>query len=379
MESELKIHFNDLGAQWVEIQDEALPRLGGVLRSGGYIGGQELERFEEEFSQYTGRKYGIGVSNGTDALKLAIQALECSGPTLVVMPANTYIAAPLSVIQQYKGEYEIGLVDIDEYYLMDLSLLEEALIENRDKYQNCILMPTHLYGHPMDMPRVSQIAEKYNCYTIEDASQAHGAISNGEMVGSRSDITVYSLYPGKGLGAAGDAGIITTDNEEYSRRLKSIRNYGSTKKYIYDDFGWNHRLDSLQAVILSEKLKHLDRWNQKKCEIADIYSNLLSGTEEIQLPKIASYVDRHVFHIYCVQAENREGLIEYLNSVGIPTIMHYPIPIEKTTPFSYLQTAGRNLRTKATCEKILSLPIHPFMDETQVNYVAEEIKTFYRK
>lgn len=371
----MNIKFNDLTKQWHEIKEEVMPELDSFFESSAYICGPYLERFEKEFSEWTGRKYSVGVSNGTDGLKLAIQSFNFyDGKTDVIMPANTFIADPFAVSHQVKGDYHITLIDHDDYYQMDLQLLEEYLSSNRERYDNCIVIPVHLYGHPTNMKKLNEITSKYNCKIIEDASQAHGAITNGEMVGKYADMTVYSLYPGKNLGAIGDAGIVTTDNEEYKNRLVSLRNYGSPQKYHHDDIGWNHRMDPIQAVILSAKLKHLDKWNKMKQPIAKKYNELLSDI--VITPKIDNHVDLHVYHIYCIVVEDRENLQKFLSSKGIQNGIHYPIPIKDTPPYSYLANE-KTPNTQYNSDKILSLPMHPWIQETEIEYVCSSIKQYY--
>lgn len=371
----MNIKFNDLIQQWNEIKEDFMGDFESFMSSSAYICGPYLQEFEDDFSLWSGRKYSIGVSNGTDGLKLAIQAFNFyEGVTDVVMPANTYIADPLSVSYQVKGNFNISLIDHDDYYQMNLNLLVEYLDNNRHNYDNCILMPVHLYGHPTNMKRVYEIAQKYNCKIIEDASQSHGAITNGEMVGKYADMTVYSLYPGKNLGAIGDAGIITTDNELYKNRLISYRNYGSSKKYYYDDIGWNHRMDPLQAIFLKYKLKHLDNWNQSKQKVVKKYNDLLKGI--VETPKVDNHVDLHVYHIYCVQVEKREELQKFLEGRGVPTVIHYPVPIQKSTPFLYLDNQ-QNPNAINTADKILSLPMHPWLTDSQIEYICSSIKEFY--
>lgn len=373
----MKIKFNDLTKQWYEIKEEVQPILESFFESSAYICGPYLEEFENNFSKWTGRKYSIGVSNGTDGLKLAIQSLNFfSGTTDVVMPANTFIADPLAVLYQVKGKFNITLIDHDDYFQIDLNLLENYLKENRSKYDNCIIIPVHLYGHPTNMKEVFEISQKYNCKIIEDASQSHGAITNNEMVGKYADMTVYSLYPGKNLGAIGDAGIITTDNEVYKNRLISCRNYGSSKKYYYDDIGWNNRMDPIQSIFLNAKLKHLDKWNLMKQSVAKKYNYFLS--EFVEVPKLDKHVGLHVYHIYCVMTERRDQLQEFLLSKGIEIGIHYPIPIQKTEPFKYLN-GYHNPKTIHSCAKILSLPMHPWLSDDEILYISDNIKNFLEK
>ena len=213
--------FNDLGAQWSQIELSALPKVIDLLRSGQYVGGKKIEEFEKHFSEYTGTRYTVGTSNGTDALKLSLQALQLSGTVDVVMSANTFIADAFAVSYQKNAEYSISLIDHDDYYQLDCDLLESHLLASRHKFDHCVIMAVHLYGHPVNMKRVTELSKKYGCFVIEDASQAHGARCFGSHVGNFSDMCAYSLYPGKNLGAAGDAGAITCTDESYRDRLLS--------------------------------------------------------------------------------------------------------------------------------------------------------------
>jgi len=198
------------------------------------------------------------------------------------------------------------------------------------------------------------------------------------MIGNFGDISVYSLYPGKNLGAAGDAGIITTNNSDYNETLVSLRNYGSEKKYYYNKFGWNNRMDGIQAIVLNEKLKYLDDWNKKRSEIALFYSKYLSDIKEIDLPKNAKYCSKNVYHIYCIRVKDRVKLQDFLSKFDITTIIHYPVPIEITEIYKNINNTP-NTNTIKWSNEILSLPIHPFMDENQVIFITEKIKQFYDK
>lgn len=376
----MNIKFNDLGKQWDVIKNDVQPKLDAFFKKGYYIGGPEIEGFEKDFANYTRTKYAIGCSNGTDGLKLAIQCLELKGSTLVIMPANTYIADIYAVKYQH-GNFQVALVDHDDYFQMDTQQLENVLIHAKNQnFTNIVIMPVHLYGHPSDMKKIMELANLYKCYVIEDASQAHGAkTSEGKMVGQYGDLCVYSLYPGKNLGAIGDAGVITTNNEVLYNRLLPLRNLGSVKKYEHIVDGWNNRMDSLQAIILQEKLKYLDEWNCLRSEVAKMYDKYLSSISQVKLPKIAPYAGNHVYHIYCIKVDFRDKLIKHLNDHGIPTVIHYPIPIswsECNRGFRYFYNSSFS-NTIMNRGNILSLPMHPFMSEMEVKYIVDKIREFY--
>jgi len=376
------IKFNDLSAQWSIIEPEVMPKVQQFLRDGHYIGGPYVEAFEKEFAEYTGSKYAIGTSNGSDGLKLAIEALDIEGDINVIVPANGFMADVFAAKYQKRGKYTITFVDHDENFQMDVDLLEKHVDSVRNKFHHIVILPVHLYGHPANMPRIMEIAERAKAHVIEDASQAQGAYCYGKMVGSWGDIAVYSLYPGKNLGACGDAGIITTNSEFYKNRLMMLRNYGSPKKYHHDIDGLNHRLDPLQAIILSEKLKHLDEWNFARLEVAKEYLRLLSGVNGIELPKTASHVNINAYHIFPILLDNylvRSTLIKHLEEKGIPTIIHYPIALQSckcNQDLIHGDNSSTSFTTSMNQFRLLSLPIHPFMEKDQIEYVCNTTKEF---
>ncbi len=317
------------------------------------------------------------MSNVTDALKLSLAALNLESPCGIILPANTFIATALAVTSLTDLKYEILLIDCDEYYQMDTELLESCLKVNRKKWKSCVIIPVHLYGHPVNMKHVLELAASDNCYILEDASQAHGAEVLNEKVGTFGILSAFSLYPGKNLGAAGDAGIITTDCEELSKKLKALRNYGSSKKYYHDFKGWNNRLDTIQAIIVDEKLKYLDQWNEMRISVAKQYDALLSKNPNIIIPKTAPYINKQIYHIYAIRVKNREKFQQYLTDKGIPTVIHYPIPIQKTTPSIHLNRY-ENKKTIQYANELVSLPIYPFLDAQEIEYIANNINSFFK-
>lgn len=374
----MNVKFNDLSAQWAAISEETMPKIKEFLEEGYYIGGKHVEAFEAEFAAYTGSKYAIGTSNGSDGLKLAIEALNLRGRVNVVLPANGFMADVFAAKYQVNAEYTVTFIDNDEYFQMDVNKLEEHLNRpERSQFNATIILPVHLYGHASNMEYISYLAHTYNCHLIEDASQAQGARCNGRMVGSWGDITVYSLYPGKNLGAAGDAGVITTNNEGLKNRLLMLRNYGSPQKYHHDIDGWNHRLDPIQAIILSAKLKHLDTWNAKRRLIHNMYQAKLAHQGSIILPKTAPYASENVHHIFPIMCYNRKELMEYLEEHDVPTIIHYPIALEKCGCNEGMKIEYENVNALRNAEMLLSLPIHPFMSYDDVDHVCYYINDFF--
>lgn len=371
----MNIKFNDLSKQWEEIKEKVIPELENLFKSSDFIGGKAIEKFEKNFAKYCGTKYAIGTSNGTDALKISLATLNLESTCGVLIPANTFIATALAVTYLNNLKYEIILIDCDEYYQMDITLLESFLVKKRNNWKSCVIIPVHLFGHPSNIEQIIRLAQDYDCYILEDSSQAHGAMVSNKIVGGFGDISAFSLYPGKNLGAAGDAGIITTNNEVLYMRAKSLRNYGSTKKYNYDYIGWNNRLDTIQAIILSEKLKYLDKWNDKRIKVANLYEELLNENNIIVPPKTAPYVSKNVYHIYAIRVKKRNELQSFLKANGIPTIIHYPIPIEKTTSFKHLEFFN-NKNTKQFANEMISLPIHPYLTSEEIDYITTTIEKF---
>jgi dTDP-4-amino-4,6-dideoxygalactose transaminase len=385
------VKFNDLSAQWASISNETMPKIKEFLEEGYYIGGKHVEAFEAEFAAYTGSKCAIGTSNGSDGLKLAIEALNLRGRVDVILPANGFMADVFAAKYQVNAEYKVTFIDNDEYFQMDVDKLK-AHLQGQNRGWSTIILPVHLYGHPSNMDQIHELARMHGAYLIEDASQAQGAKCNGKMVGSWGDITVYSLYPGKNLGAAGDAGVITTNNETLRDRLFMLRNYGSPQKYHHDIDGWNHRLDPIQAIILSAKLPHLDAWNARRREIHDMYQaklehlnvwsvhnleNHSDPTRKLFLPKTAPYASENVHHIFPILCYKRDELMKFLETKGIPTIIHYPIALEKCLCNDGMKIDYKNSNALRNADMLLSLPIHPFMENDEVEYVCASINEFF--
>ncbi|MFX1393589.1 MAG: DegT/DnrJ/EryC1/StrS family aminotransferase [Promethearchaeota archaeon] len=372
--------FNDLSKQWETIKEVVLLRFDELFKKSDFINGQAIEEFEKNFADYCGTKYGVGVSNGTDALKISLAAMKLESPCGVIIPANTFIATALAITYLSNLKYDLQLIDCDEYYQIDVNLLEACLKKKRNKWKSCVIIPVHLFGHPANIEIILELGNRYNCLILEDASQAHGAMILNKKVGGFGNISAFSLYPGKNLGAAGDAGVITTNDEKIYDEAKALRNYCSRKKYYYDGFGWNNRMDTIQAIIVDEKLKYLDDWNDKRIEIAVKYNNLLDENNIIS-PKTASYANKNVYHIYAVRIKdgetNRDKFQKYLSENNIPTGIHYPIPIEKTTPFKYLEHFN-NKNTRKYAKEMISLPMHPFLTDDEINYIIETINNYFK-
>ena len=372
----MNIKFNDLSKQWDMIKDHTNPRLEELFKNSDFIGGKAIEQFEQNFANYIGTKYAVGCSSGTDALKLSLASFQLKSPCGIIIPANTFIATALAVTYLYDLESELALIDCDEYYQINTDLLELYLENNRKKWNDCVIIPVHLYGHPVDIKKIMELAKTYNCLILEDSSQAHGAMVLNKKVGGFGDLSAFSLYPGKNLGAAGDAGIITTNSEDLYEKIKALRNYGSRVKYYYEFKGWNNRMDTIQAIITDEKLIHLDNWNNKRIEVANKYNNILKDNPNIICPRSAPYINKQVYHIYAIRVKNRDKFQEYLRNHDIPTVIHYPIPIQKTKPFQYLDKFNNN-NTIQFSDELISLPIHPFLNDEEIEYITQIITNFF--
>lgn len=369
------MQFNNLGKQWETIRESVLDKIDEIGFQGSYINGPAVSEFETKFAEHYGSKYAVGVSNGTDGLKLALQIYNLTSDDLVIMPANTFIADYLAVKHLPLTKPKVVLIDHDDYFTINTSHLELFLEGNRNKYGKVVLVPVHLYGQPCDMDKIVTLSVKYNFNILEDCSQSHESTYKNKQLGNFGDMAVYSLYPGKNLGAVGDAGVVTTNNETIYERLKSIRNYGSKIKYHYDELGHNNRLDSIQAVVLTEKLNHITKWTDDKIKISEkLLSNI--SNPKVLLPKIPEYTSKHSFHIFCVVVDNRESFETFLKNHNIPTIIHYPIPFQKTNVWDNDDYVFSSHKTIELCDKIVSLPLHPFMTEEEIEHIINTINKY---
>ena len=359
------IPFVDLKREYAEISEEMTQAIERVVQSGWFILGEEVKKFEEEFSKYIGTKYGIGVNSGSDALFLALKALGIGKDYEVITVSHTFISTVDAIARN--GAKPV-FVDIDpDTYCIDVTKVEKK-ITNKTR----AILPVHLYGHSADMEPITEIAEKYNLSVIEDACQAHGAEYKGKKVGSIGDIGCFSFYPTKNLGAYGDGGMVVTNSEELADKLRTFRNYGQPQKYYHDFVGVNSRLDEIHAAILRIKLKHLDEWNEKRRKIAKLYNKLLEDSEIVT--PIEKEHAKHVYHLYVVRCKDRNKLQQYLSMRGIQTMIHYPIPVHKQKAYLKLGYTANLPVTERICNEILSLPMHPFLHKDEIPSVVECVK-----
>lgn len=363
------IPFLDLKNINQQYRTELIEACTRVIDSGWYIGGNELEKFEQNFAEYCGTKFAIGVANGLDALILTLRAWKELGwlkdGDEVIVPSNTYIASILAITA---NNLEPVLVEPDiKTYNIDISKIEEA-ITSRTK----VILPVHLYGQLAEMPAIIKIANKHNLLVLEDSAQSHGAKINGKKAGNWGDASGFSFYPGKNLGALGDAGAVTTNNEELAQMLRALRNYGSHEKYKNLVPGVNSRLDEIQAAMLDVKLKFLDQEIEHRRKIASLYLEKINNPLiELPLSNInAEKYQQHVWHLFVIRTEYRETLQNYLAENGVQTLIHYPIPPHKQEAYKEWNDLSYPISEKIHLE-VMSLPIGPALSLEDVEKVIQ--------
>ncbi|NLZ48824.1 MAG: DegT/DnrJ/EryC1/StrS family aminotransferase [Clostridiales bacterium] len=352
-----------------EIEREIIEKFSEVFHKNVFIQGSELGAFEEEFADYCNTKYAVGVGNGLDALYLILRAMEIGDGDEVIVPSNTYIATALAV--SYAGATPVFVEPVIDTYNINPDLIEEK-ITSRTK----AIIAVHLQGRPADMDPIIEIAKKYNLKVIEDAAQAHGALYKGRKVGSLGDAAGFSFYPGKNLGALGDGGAVTTNDPEIAKKVRMIGNYGSEVKYHHVYQGTNSRLDEVQAAFLRVKLKQLDKWNENRIEIAKKY---ISGIKNplIKLPLLGDKDYYSVWHVFAIRCDRRDELENYLNSKGIGTVKHYPIPMHLQEAYKSLNIEkGKLPIAEEISSTILSIPMYYGMTDEEVQYVINTINEF---
>ena len=366
----MKVPFLDLGAAYREIQAELESAIMASLRSGWYIGGQDVDAFEREFAAYTETQHCVGVANGLDALHLALLAMGIGAGDEVIVPSNTYIATWLAVSQC--GAVPVPVEPVESTYNLDPGRIE-ASITPRTK----AILPVHLYGQPADLDPMLALARKHGLRVLEDAAQAHGARYKGRRIGGHGDVVAWSFYPGKNLGALGDAGAITTNKAEIADRIRVLRNYGSRVKYVNEVQGYNSRLDPVQATALRVKLKVLDEWNARRARIAARYTAALTDTG-LTLPHVPAWAGP-IWHLYVVQHPQRDLLQKALAEAGIGTLIHYPIPPHLQQAYAGAGfAAGQFPIAERMANQLLSLPMGPQLDDAGVEAVITGVRNAER-
>ena len=363
-----QVPFLDLRAAYLELQEEIDETVARVLASGSYLLGKELQGFESDFAEFLGAEHCVGVGNGLEALHLALRALGVGPGDEVLVPSNTYIATWLAV--SYAGATPIPVEPDERTYNMDAGRLEAA-ITGRTR----AIMPVHLYGQAADMDPILEIARKHKLWVLDDAAQAHGARYKGKRVGGLADITGWSFYPGKNLGAFGDGGAVTTNDGELAERLRVLRNYGSREKYHNEVRGFNSRLDEIQAAVLRVKLAHLDEWNQRRRCVAALYMQEVTNTDLV-LPYVPAWAEP-VYHLFVVRSKQRDALRQHLKMQGIDTLIHYPVPPHLQPAYRDLGLAeGSQPVSERIHQEVLSLPMGPHLTAAQAGAVIAAIREF---
>ena len=363
----MKVPFLDLKAHHESLRTELDAAIREVIDSGAFAGGPFVERFEEDFAKFCGVPFAVGVGNGTDALWFALLALGVGPGDEVITVPMTFMATAEAI--SYCGAKPV-FVDIEEEtYTMNPALLEQA-ITPRTK----AIIPVHLYGQTADMDRILEIAKRHNLSVIEDACQAHGAEYKGRKAGSLGIAGCFSFYPGKNLGAFGEAGGIVTSDEELKRKVQVLRDHGQDKKYHHSMIGWNGRMDGIQGAVLSVKLTRLAAANNARRTHARLYNELLAPVKQVIAPKEAK--DRfHVYHVYAVCVQNRDQVLKRLSESGIGCGVHYPVPVHLQPAYAFLGHKVRDFPVSEKCgREFLSLPMFPELTPAQVEKVVQELR-----
>jgi dTDP-4-amino-4,6-dideoxygalactose transaminase len=366
----MNIPFLSFVPMHASIKTEMMNAFEKVYDSYWYVNGESVSNFEKEYARFNQVDNTIGVSNGLDALFLALKIVGVKAGDEVIVPSNTYIATALAVT--YIGATPIFVEpNIDTYNINPKNI--EAAITSKTK----AIMPVHLYGQCCEMEEIMAIAKKHNLFIIEDNAQSQGSSFNNKLAGSWGHVNGTSFYPGKNLGAIGDAGAVTTNDTNYASQIKSLRNYGSSKKYYNEVIGHNMRLDELQAALLSVKLQHLPNWTLQRQQIASWYNEGLKDVEEIILPKVHQNAT-HVYHLYIIRTTKRDELQQYLTQQGIGTMIHYPMPPHLQEAYSFLgHKKGDFPIAEELANTMLSIPLYPGMTQEQTQQVANAIKQFF--
>ena len=362
----MKVNFVAVLRQTQNLKKDLMPKIEAVLDKSDFIQGQAIAEFEEAFAKFCNKKYCVALNSGTDALEFSLLAYGITEGEVITAP-NSYFSTAMVIT---KVGAKPVFVDVDEEsFNLDVEKLEAAITDKTKA-----IIPVHLAGQPADMDPILELAKKHNLIVIEDACQAHGAEYKGKKT-PIGETGCFSFFPGKNLGSFGDSGAIVTDNEEVMKQAHMLRNDGCKEKYQHHVIGFKSRMDTVQAVILTEKLKHLANWIEQRRECAKKYDALLQGV--ITLPKEMSYA-KHAYHLYVVRTEKRDELQNYLAEKGIATVIHYPIPIHKQKAYEERNTESYPITEKLS-KTILSIPIFPEITEEEIKCVVENIKAFMEK
>lgn len=368
----MDVPFVDLAANYRRVRDRVDDSMAAVIDDTRFIGGEPLEAFERNFAAFVDVDEGVGVASGTDAIFLGLKALGVRPGDEVVTVSHTFVSTVDGIVNNGARP---RFVDVDpETYTMDPDLLEDAITSD-----TAAILPVHLYGHPVDLDPILDVADDHDLPVLEDACQAHGARYRGDRVGGSGDLSCFSFYPSKNLGAFGDAGFVATDDPDLAERVRMLREYGQVAKHEHRLIGYNSRMDTLQAVVLDAKLPELDAWNAERRAAADRYNEALSDVP-VETPSESDDVD-HVYHLYVVRTgdeDGRDALQDHLSSRGISTGIHYPIPVHEQPSYQNLDLEIDPLPvTEDVTDRILSLPMYPEISDEQIDAVVQAVQSFY--
>lgn len=367
----MKVPFLDLKSNYIAIKDEIASAINEVLDHTAYILGEKVVHFEQVFAKAHDAKYCYAVSSGTDANHLPLWALGIKPGDEVIIPANTFIATAWGAT--LCGATPVFVDCESDSYNIDPKKIEQAITSKTKA-----IVAVHLYGQSADMGPLQEIAHKHKIYLLEDAAQAHLAEYKGKKVGTLGLAASFSFYPGKNLGAYGEGGALTTNDEKLAALCKMIREHGQSQKYHHEVYGHNYRMEGIQGAVLGVKMKYLEKWTNQRRAIADKYNHLLKDVSQIVLPMEMPYA-KHVYHLYVIQTAHRDKLQTYLADQGISTGMHYPLPLHLQNCFKHLgYKKGDFPITERLADQCLSLPMFPEMTEDQITYVSEKIKLFFK-
>jgi dTDP-4-amino-4,6-dideoxygalactose transaminase len=363
------VKFLDLKKQYSILEKEIDEAVKNIFLSSDYIKGFEVKKFEKAFASYCGTSHCISCGNGTDGLTILIKALDLPEKSTVIVPANTFIATAEAVIN---NGLNILFADIDDDFTISLESVENLISDNVSA-----VIAVHLYGQPAKMDKLKNICEKHGVHLIEDAAQAHGAEINGIKVGGFGVASVFSFYPGKVLGAAGDAGAIVTNNPVLAEKISLLSDHGRTGKYVHETTGYNSRMDTIQAAVLNVKLKYLDNWIEKRNAVATAYFNYLKNIEELSFPHVRNNI-RHSWHLFVIKTQQRAELMKHLKSKNIGFGIHYPLTLPEQPAFKKHFENCRSFKAVSCSPFIMSLPIGEHLEETEIRYVADSLIHFFK-
>lgn len=365
----MNIQMVDLKRQYQKIKSEIDSAIQEVLDSTQFILGKNVAQFEKNAAEYLGVKHAIACANGTDALLIAQMALEIKPGDEIITTPFTFVATTETIV--FLGAKPV-YVDIDPIsFNIDVNQIEKKITSKTKA-----IIPVHLYGNPVELDDLLEVAKRHNLFIIEDAAQAFGAEYKGRKICSFGDLACISFFPSKNLGCYGDGGMVVTNNDELAEKVRMIANHGSKVRYIHEQLGMNSRLDALQAAILNVKLKYIDEWNNARIKNANLYTERLKELSQVKTPTFQPY-SKHIFHQYTIRVEKREELQKFLTSKNIPTAIHYPLPLHLQPAFHGFGEEGSLPIAEKTSKEVLSLPMHPDLTIEEIDYITNSIKEFY--